>query len=131
ATDDPNGYVDPLGLLPAPSDSGADQTGSTASPPASAGAASAPPAGKPASSALRRPRAATTRRSSPESGRSQARAHEHERAQEPRPDARPTRSPHRLDVRAKEDAHPRASLGRVSDQTRSLRRHFVELPAHE
>jgi Peptidase family M23 len=31
-TADPNGYVDPLGVLPAPSESGADESGSTQSP---------------------------------------------------------------------------------------------------
>jgi hypothetical protein len=130
-TADPNGYVDPLGLLPAPSESGGDESGSTASQPASTGASSARHARKPASPAPRRPRAATTRASSAESGRSRVRVHQHQRTQEPRSESRTSRSTHRVGVRAKEDAHPRASRDRVGERPSSFRRPFVEPAAFE
>jgi MYXO-CTERM domain-containing protein len=117
-TSDPDGYVDPLGLLPAPSEGGADGSGSTASQPASSGAAAAPPASKPASSAPRHPRPATIRGSSSELGRSRVRAREHRRAQEPRSNARTTRSSHRPVLRAPRD--------RASGRTSSSQRRVVE-----
>jgi hypothetical protein len=110
-TADPNGYVDPLGLLPAASDGGADQSGSTASQPASAGATAAPPASKPATPAPKRPRVAA-------SGSSHVRVHQHDRAQEPRADAVTARSPHRPVVRVPRD--------RASERTSSSRRPVVE-----
>jgi MYXO-CTERM domain-containing protein len=127
-TADPNGYVDPLGLLPPPTETGADASGSTASQPASSGTTSAPPASKPRHSA---PRRALPTATSARSGRSQVRAHDHQPAKEPRSDVRATRSLHRPVFRAKQDAHPRASRDRVSEQTRSSRRPFVEPAATE
>ena len=117
-TSDPNGYVDPLGLLPAPSESGADESGSTTpSQPASTVAASAASA-KPTASASSRPRPATT-------GRSRARTHERQRAQEPRSDVRATRSTRRS-VRAREATKPRVERARATVRTSSFRRPFTE-----
>jgi hypothetical protein len=123
-TSDPNGYVDPLGLLPPPSESGADESGSTQSQPASTVAASAPPA-KRAASAPKRPRAAATGRPNADSGRSRARTHEHELAQRPRSDARTTRSTHRP-VRAKEETRPRVGRDGATVRTSSFRRPLAE-----
>jgi hypothetical protein len=115
-TADPNGYLDPLGFLPPPSDSSADDTGSTTSQPASTGASSAPPASKPASPAPRAPRAAAA-------GRSRVRAHDQQRAQESR-DAPTTRSRQRQ--RAREDERPRTHQTRASEPTSASRRPVVE-----
>jgi MYXO-CTERM domain-containing protein len=128
-TTDPNGYVDPLGLLPAPSEGGADESGSTASQPASPGAAAAPPANTPASSTTKRPRPATTRASRAESGRSRVRAHEQQRAQEPRSGARTTRSLLRPVVHPKDEARRRGQRDRASERTRSSRRPVLEAAA--
>ncbi|HEU5242848.1 MAG TPA: M23 family metallopeptidase [Gaiellaceae bacterium] len=117
ATADPNGYVDPLGLLPPAAGSGADDTGSTTSQPASTTASSAPPASKPAAPAARAPRAVTT-------DRSRVRPHEQRRAQEPSSDARTTRS-HQRRVEAREDERPRTRQ-RASQPTSSIRRPVVE-----
>ena len=118
-TADPNGYVDPLGLLPPASGSGADDTGgSTTSQPASSGAASAPPASKPTSSAPRSSKAAAA-------GQSHVRAHDHQPVQEPRSDAPSTRSRQRP-VRAGEEERPHRQQSRASGPTSSLRRPVVE-----
>lgn len=123
---DPNGYVDPLGLLPPAAESGGTETGSTASQP-SAGSAAAPKS-KPASSAPARPRrptarAATTARPAHERGRGQ------------NAEARPSRTPQRQDVRAGEKAdlharrHATAPRSRASAPPSSLRRPVVEAAA--
>jgi hypothetical protein len=116
-TVDPNGYVDPLGLLPpAPSDA-ATETDTTASQPASGGASSAAaPPSKPASSSSGRARVASTRGSRSELVRSHVRFQRSDRAQKPRADAGTTRSQHRPAVR------DRAS----EPTTSSLRRPIVE-----
>jgi Peptidase family M23 len=119
-TTDPNGYVDPLGLLPAPSASGPDQSGSTVSQPVTTVASSVPPARKPAS-APSRTRAASTARPSADSGRT----HEHQRVQEPRSEARRTRSAHRP-VRAREETRPRVERSSTTVRTSSFRRPFAE-----
>jgi MYXO-CTERM domain-containing protein len=108
-TADPNGYVDPLGLLPPASGGAATDTGTAASQPASSGASPAVPAGRPAPSARSAP-AATTPRARP-AGRSHARPHPQERAQKTQSRARASRSPHRHAVR-----------DLASDQTDSSRR---------
>jgi hypothetical protein len=110
-TADPNGYVDPLGLLPPPSDGVPTETATTASQPASSGASSAAPAPKPAASPPRSTRVATTHRTRPES----AGTHQQERAQKPRSNARTSRSQHRPAVR-----------DRASEQTSSSLRPVVE-----
>jgi hypothetical protein len=106
-TTDPNGYVDPLGLLPPVSDETDTETGTTATQPASGGAASAAPASKPAPAAPRRPRVTSS-----EPVRSRIRVHRPERAQKPRADARPTQVEQRPALR-----------DRVRDQ-----RNLTELP---
>ena len=83
-TADPNGYVDPLGLLPPAPGDAATETGTTASQPASSGASAAAPASKPAPPAPRRPRVASARGSRAEPVRSQVRVHRQHRAQKPR-----------------------------------------------
>ena len=98
-TADPNGYVDPLGLLPPAPGDAATETGTTASQPASGSASSAAPASKPASSSSGRPRVASTRGSRSEPIRSHLRVRRPDRAQNPRADVRTTRSQHRLAVR--------------------------------
>jgi hypothetical protein len=96
---DPDGYVDPLGLLPPASGGTATQTGTTASQSASSGASSAAPAAKPASSAPRRPRVASARGSRAEPVRSRARVHRQERTRKPHADTGRTRVQHRPAVR--------------------------------
>jgi MYXO-CTERM domain-containing protein len=114
-TADPNGYVDPLGLLPPASGDPATETGTTASQPASGGASSAAPASKPASSSSGRPRVASTRGSRHQPVRSDRRVKRSDRAQKPRTDARTTRSQHRPAVR-----------DRASDRASHSRRPVVE-----
>lgn len=88
-TADPNGYVDPLGVLPAVATSGATDSGSTASQPSSSVATSTPPASKPtpAVAASPPPPVATSRGSTvaPRSG--DATVHESGGVQPPRVDA--------------------------------------------
>lgn len=122
-TADPNGYVDPLGLLPPASGSGADDTGSATSQPASTNASSAPPANKPASPARTRPRAAVT-------GQSRVRVHDQQRVQEPRSDAPTTRSRQRRVWTSKEERH-RTQQNRASLPTSSFRRPVVEPAASQ
>jgi hypothetical protein len=117
-TADPNGYVDPLGLLPPASGSGADDTGSTSSQPVSTSASTSRPATKPATPAPRAPRAAAA-------GRSRVRTHDQQRAQEPRSDAPTTRSGQRP-ARVRADQRPRAQQRRASEPTSSSRRPVVE-----
>lgn len=114
-TADPNGYVDPLGLLPpAPGDPAA-QTTTTSSQPASSSARSATPASKPAHSAPRRPRVASSRGSRATSVLSQVRVHRQERTQKPRADGGTTRVQQRHAVR-----------DRASEPTSPSRRPVVE-----
>jgi MYXO-CTERM domain-containing protein len=96
-TTDPNGYVDPLGLLPPDTASSATEGDSSVSQPSSSSTA---PASKPAPAAPRKPkRRVVTSRGSRPAARSQARTHPQERAQEPRSKVRTTRSSHRPAVR--------------------------------
>jgi MYXO-CTERM domain-containing protein len=110
-TADPNGYVDPLGLLPPAAESDVTESDSSVSQSSSSSAA---PASKPAPAAPRKRRAATSRGSRP-AVRSHARTHPQERVQEPRAKARTNRSSHRPAVR-----------DRASEQTGSSRRPVVE-----
>jgi hypothetical protein len=89
-TDDPNGYVDPLGLLPPAAGDPTPGTGSTSSQPAVGGAAAPVPASKPA-----RPVARKARATGSEPVRARVRVHKQERAQKPRADIKPTRARHR------------------------------------
>ena len=115
-TADPNGYVDPLGLLPPASGDAATETVTTASQPAASGAPAVVPTSKPAPSAARRPRVASARGSRAEPVRSQVQAHRQDRVQKPRAEDRATRSQHRSAGRA-----------RASEQTTSFfRRPVVE-----
>jgi hypothetical protein len=140
-TADPNGYVDPLSLLPPAVESGDDQGGSTATQPTSSGAAAAPPAKKPAPSAPpaktlsppARPHAGT---GPAESGQRSSAAPEHGRAREPRPESRTNaRSRHSsARARARERRAPREVArprSRPAARTASLRRPFVEPVATE
>jgi hypothetical protein len=115
---DPNGYVDPLSLLPPVPAGGSSQSGSTGAQPIPSGAVSAPPAKKPARSASRRPHARTTTRS----GRDVS-SHDHGRVQVPRTHAQSPRSAERPtshEVRAPlESRTPRFHAG---ERTSSLRR---------
>ena len=113
-TADPDGYVDPLGLLPQPSGSDPNEEGATAQP-VSSGAVPAAPASKPASPPTRT-RVAVT-------GQSHARARR--AVQEPRSDAPATRSRLRR-TRAAEEQRPRGQHDRAERPTTSSRRPVVE-----
>jgi pyruvate/2-oxoglutarate dehydrogenase complex dihydrolipoamide acyltransferase (E2) component len=113
---DPNGYVDPLGLLPPASGSTATQTSTTASQPVSSGVSAPVPASKPAPSAPRKPRVASARGTRAEPVRSQVRVHHRERGQNPRAHTGRTRVQQRPAVR------DRAS----EPTTSSFRRPIVE-----
>jgi MYXO-CTERM domain-containing protein len=118
---DPNGYVDPLGLLPPASGSTATQTSTTsttASQPVSSGVSAAAPASKPAHSAPRKPRVASARGMRAEPVRSQVRVHHQERAQKPRAHTGRTR----VRVQQRQAVRDRASEPRTS----SFRRPIVE-----
>lgn len=119
---DPNGYVDPLGLLPPAAESGTSQGDATASQPASSsGSATAPasaaspsgssssgtPASKPAASVPASASVATTHRSGSRTHRAGASGRGDHKAQESRAEARPTRSSHRPVIRPTEEADPR------------------------
>jgi murein DD-endopeptidase MepM/ murein hydrolase activator NlpD len=109
---DPNGYVDPLGLLPAPAESGASSTVTTpAQPSSSSSGLSARTVRKPAK----------TRGSAVPARHGRVAVHEHERAQEPRAEAHPNRSTGRSAVRGDERARQHAAA-----PPGSLRRPVVE-----
>jgi len=109
-TADPDGYLDPLGLLPPAPGDAATETGTTVSQPVSGGASSAAPSSKPASSSSGRPRVARTRGSRSEPVRSHLRDQRSDRARKPRADAPTTRSRHRPALRDR--AGDRASRSR-------------------
>jgi len=108
-TADPNGYVDPLGLLPPAPESGSTQDDQPAPQPSSSATPTAAPAKRPASPAPERPHARAT-------GDSRVRAHQDQRAREARADGR-TSSRHRL-MRTQHD--------RATEPTSSSRRPVVE-----
>jgi MYXO-CTERM domain-containing protein len=110
-TADPNGYVDPLGLLPPAAESDVPESDPSVSQPS---ASSAAPAGKPVPAAPRKRRAATSRGSRP-AARTHARTHPQERVEEPRSKARTGRLSHRPSVR-----------DRAGEQAGSSRRPVVE-----
>lgn len=90
-TNDPNGYVDPLGLLPPAASDVATETDTTASQPAPKVVASTPPASRPAA----RPAPSRPRVARPEPVRSRVRVRRQEPAQKPRARVRATRAPQR------------------------------------
>jgi len=104
-TADPNGYVDPLGLLPPDTESSATESDSSVSQPSSSSAA---PASTPESAAPKKRRAATSRGSRP-AARSHVSTHPQERVQEPRSKARTSRSSHRPAVRDRAGEHAGSS----------------------
>jgi Peptidase family M23 len=95
---DPNGYVDPLGLLPAPAESGASNTATTPAQPSSSSGSTARTARKPTK----------TRGSVASARHGHVSVREHEREQEPRADAHSNRSTDRpagqSDERARQHA---------------------------
>lgn len=114
-TADPNGYVDPLSLLPPEPAGGSTVPQTTPSaPPAAA------PAQQPTSSAPSSHRVATVRASHARPARSQSRVQEEQRAPEQPSEARPTLSHHRPAVRT--DRHAQDAKQR----TRSPERPVVE-----
>jgi hypothetical protein len=145
--DDPNGYVDPLGLLPPPDETGATQGGPTASQtgsgsgssaaPASGASgstgASAAPVSEPTAPGSAGPRVSTTRGSTVAPGRSDVHARGHERAQESRATAQQGRSSERRTEDGRADVHAShhdsTPQRRVSAPTRSAQRPVVETAA--
>jgi hypothetical protein len=128
--DDPNGYVDPLGLLPPAPDRGATDSGSSPSQPSSGSTSTTVPTSEPASPVPAGPSVATTRGSTISHGRSDVSGRQHQRAQKSRADARARPSSHRP---AATDAHtprqPAMPRIRVSQPTSSSRRPVVETAA--
>jgi len=140
---DPNGYLDPLGLLPPAADGGTTQGGSAATQPSSGGAASAAPASPPpasttpsatSSSPLASAEAPSSRASNAAPAQPRASRHVNQHASAPRSDVR-GRSRLRRRVETGEEATPRArrparmSRPRPSEQTSSSRRPVVETAA--
>jgi hypothetical protein len=141
-TADPNGYVDPLGLLPAPtSESPPTQTAPPpAQPTANGGSAAtttpaAPPAPAPSTSAPTET-AETAATPTEQSSRARVSRHERVRVQERRADVRPQQSPRRPALPTeKADAgaphHAAKPRRRVNEPTRTSKRPIVEAVHHE
>jgi pyruvate/2-oxoglutarate dehydrogenase complex dihydrolipoamide acyltransferase (E2) component len=108
-TADPDGYVDPLGLLPPAPTEPVTQTGTTTSQPAANGGSSTAPASKPAAAAPSRPRVRSA-----EPVRTQVRLQRHERAQRPRADTSRGRARQRPEVRGRRGDPIRSSQRAVS-----------------
>jgi hypothetical protein len=110
---DPNGYIDPLGLLPAPTpdDPPADSGTPQPQPTASGAAAGAPAAAEPAPPSAP---VATTRGSTVVAGQSGLAHHRPERAQEPRVETRPHRS-------SRPASHGAGTAERLQHRVRTLR----------
>jgi murein DD-endopeptidase MepM/ murein hydrolase activator NlpD len=123
-TADPNGYVDPLGLLPPAPGDGPTDGGSTGSQPVSSGATSGAPKSKPARPTPQSPRATTARAAQAEPVRSDVRVHQQQSAQKPRTELRTSRSEHRTEQRP-------TVRDRVDEPTSAFRRPGVEPAAHE
>jgi hypothetical protein len=137
---DPNGYVDPLGLLPPAADEGGTQSDSTASQPGANGGSAAAPASTSsasaaASSAPARTPVTATRTASASHAQAGASSRARGRPREGRGELRPSRSPLRPAVRAGEEAivrtqrHGQASRPRASESASSWRRPVVETAA--
>ena len=134
-TADPNGYVDPLSLLPPTAGSDAPPSDSASSQPGSTATAPAPPAKKtPAGSVPARAQLAIGHAAAADV-QGEARAYDHGRArdshaQESPTEARPGRPSHRS--RARETREPlevATPRSRPNEGTSSIRRPFVELSA--
>jgi hypothetical protein len=143
---DPNGYVDPVDLLPASAESGATPDDPAASQPTSSGSSSTAPAtvptgsggasttstDEPAAPAASTPRPATTRGSTvaPGHGHGGAQVHEHEHTRDSR--ARSGRGSESGEADARTASRATKQPRRVSMPTRSSRRPVVETAApHE
>jgi Peptidase family M23 len=130
---DPNGYVDPLGLLPPTPGSGASDSGSGASQPSSGGASSTVPTSEPAPPATATaasPSAAPAHGSTASHGRGSTADRRHQRAQESRAEPRVSASSQRptaADVGASH--HAAAPRIHVSSPASSSWRPVVETPA--
>ncbi|HEY3549839.1 MAG TPA: peptidoglycan DD-metalloendopeptidase family protein [Gaiellaceae bacterium] len=140
-TSDPNGYVDPLGLLPPATESSGDQSGGTqnggtqssgtqgsgnqgsGNQSGSSGAASTTAAIEPTGAGSATTSVATTPASSAFPGRAGASVHHHERARESRSDAQPPRT---SQAPVSDVATPRRHLSRPAS---SSRRPVVETAA--
>jgi hypothetical protein len=126
---DPNGYVDPLGLLPPAPESGATDSGSTPSVPSSGGASSTVSTSEPGPPAVG-PSVGTTRGSRVLHGRADGSGRRPRRAQESRADVRVRRPSHRAAIG---DVHaPRVTAMpsvRLSRSASSSRRPVVETTA--
>jgi hypothetical protein len=136
-TADPNGYLDPLDLLPPAADGGASGSDSTTPQPSSSGAASSPPVSQPAGSGSSsstpageppapavpaRPRVVKARGSTDARGRTGESVHHDERPQESRTNARPPQT-----SQSPEPHHAApAPLRRPSRPASSSRRPVVE-----
>jgi hypothetical protein len=135
-TADPNGYVDPLTLLP-PLQTGASDSGSTStvSQPSSSTAASTVPQAQPAPTVAASAPAAATRPSTAHQGGSRNSRPQDRRTQEPRTNARPQRPAQRAsrsESSGQHEAHgARVPHRRPSEPTRSTQRPVVETVAHE
>lgn len=105
---DPNGYVDPLGLLPPAAESGGTETDSTASQPSSSGASVSPPASNPVPSSPAKPSVGTRGSTVIRDARHGA-VQEHARAQESQADAK---APRTSRPRASHAATPRRPLSK-------------------
>jgi hypothetical protein len=132
-TSDPNGYLDPLRLLPPPAaqPAPAQSEPAAAQPSATGGSVSAP--GQPAPTvAASAPSVATARGSTatPEPSRVSSRARARARARQPRTDARPQQSSRRPVSRHATGSHRvRPSHRHVPEQSSSARRPVVEATA--
>jgi hypothetical protein len=136
-TDDPNGYVDPLTLLP-PLQAGASDDGSTTttvSQPSSTTAASTVPQTQPAPVVAASAPAVATRGARADRGRSRNSRLRDRRTQKPRTNAQPQRPAERASRPASSGQHEehgaRVPQRRPSEPTRSTQRPVVETVAHE
>lgn len=133
-TADPNGYVDPLTLLPAPVSTGTSDDGSTTtvSQPSSSTTPTVTQT-EPAPALSASAPTATTRRSGAHRGRSD-RSRSDRRSQEPRTNVQPQRPAQRASrsVRSGQEEHgARVPHRHPSEPTRSSHRPDVETAAHE
>lgn len=117
-TADPNGYVDPLTLLPPAA------VGGSSAPSTTTTASAAAAATKPASPTRKSPRVATTQRSKAQPGQDRARVRDAEQVSHS--DARPTRSAHRPVVRTGESPALHAQRRLPHEGTSSIRRTLVD-----
>ena len=130
---DPNGYVDPLSLLPTATSTSPAPDDSSASQPSASGGASGTPATGPEPAASTP--VASNGGSTVAPGRSRVSRHERGRAQKPRARVQPHRSSQRPAVRAgnagaRARHHAATPQRRLREPTSSSRRPVVETAAH-